>query len=74
MSDYGSVYAQCPFYIKDEAYRIKCEGTQNENRLHLVFGDSKKLKKYLTDFCCENYKYCRIYKMQMEKYEEILQG
>lgn len=69
MSDYGSVYVECPFFIKDDEYRIKCEGTQVGNKIHLVFGSAKKKKEYSHGNCCENFQDCRIYKMLIKKYK-----
>lgn len=69
MSDYGAENVLCPFFRKNEEYRVKCEGTENENNIHLVFGSKAKKKTFFENVCCCNYKRCRIYKMLMQKYE-----
>lgn len=65
---YRSVDVKCPFYIFSSTNRMKCEGVDKTNRIHLVFGDSERARDYLNRYCCKNYKQCRIYRMLDEKY------
>ena len=70
MGSYLSSYILCPFYHGDDAQKIKCEGVVDGNTLHVVFGSSTVARKYKRDYCCKEYKECRIAKMLYAKYAE----
>ena len=72
MSQYVSKYVVCPFYRKHSDNRICCEGTDDDNTINLVFGDSKRLKEYGLSFCNDSkcYKGCMVYQMLNQKYPD----
>lgn len=51
MSEYVSKYAVCPYYHRHDDNRICCEGTDSQNTINVVFGDSKRLKAYESKNC-----------------------
>jgi hypothetical protein len=68
-SSYSDKYAQCPFYGHDEKQKIACnEGTEEDNFIHLVFGQSELKKEYRMRRCDSEYEKCPIYKMLYDKY------
>lgn len=69
MADYGTENVKCPFYCskQNDNYRIKCEGVVKGTTTQLTFVGSKN--KYLREYCCVDYKQCRIYKMLITKYD-----
>ena len=69
---YVSAEAICPFYKHEDLrhQKICCEGIEKGSTTHVVFGDSKKQKRYRIQHCNSSYKQCRLYAMLMGKYEE----
>lgn len=73
MSKYKvSKYAVCPYYRWHENNRICCEGTDANNSIHLVFGDTNDMKAYAKCYCndlrrCEE---CMLHQMLDLKYPE----
>ena len=63
-------YVLCPFYHKEDNTKICCEGTDNDNVIHLTFVSWKKRMDYETKNCCKDYKSCKIAQMLYKKYEE----
>lgn len=70
MGSYFSSDILCPFYHDDDAQKIKCEGVVDGNTIHVTFGSSTKARQYKRDYCCKEYKECRIAKMLYAKYAE----
>lgn len=72
-------FVKCPFYEKDRAGYIKCEGLNEDCNIQLQFinqaGDPNTDKKleYLYKYCVRGYQDCKIYQMLMEKYDEQIQ-
>ena len=66
-----SKYAQCPFYKSQERWMVICEGTDEENTIHLCFADEGKAYDYRSRFCydLEGYGSCMIARMLGKKYE-----
>ena len=68
---------QCPFYRYDEsqnkkrAHRITCEGLISGSTLVLNYRYKRDFKIQLESFCCRYYDRCEIYRMLLEKYEEL---
>lgn len=62
MSEFKSKYVKCPFFRRLENNRICCEGTDDNNTINLVFGDTKKLEAYKERYCCriEGYPRCLV--------------
>ncbi len=51
MANYCSEVIVCPYYHRHDGNRIRCEGTNEDNSIHVVFGDQKKQKEYFEEFC-----------------------
>lgn len=69
MSTYGTQNVICPFFLEkqNDQYRIKCEGPVRNTTTQITFKGDKRW--YMKDFCCQNYKSCRVFKMLSNKYE-----
>ena len=63
---------QCPFYRQDNSKRRKiiCEGLIDGSSLSLTYQAKQDYKLQMNTFCCDKFKYCEIYRMLMQKYEE----
>ena len=72
MSQFVSKYVVCPFYRRHDNNRICCEGTNKDNTINLVFGDTKKLKEHTVTYCesMDNYKRCLVCGMLNTKYPD----
>ena len=69
MEDYLLRNVKCPFYLERQGdrFRIKCEGPVKNTSVQLTFRGNKR--RYFREFCCRDYKRCRIYQMLQDKYE-----
>ena len=67
---YISKYVVCPYYNKHEINRICCEGTNEDNTISLVFGNSQQLKAYCVMYCnsMEGHRRCLLHRMLNRKY------
>lgn len=70
MKHYESKSALCPFYHSEEARAIHCEGTEDNNVLHLIFWSPESKQKYEERFCCAAFTKCRLCGMLYQKYGE----
>lgn len=61
---------QCPFFIGEDGFRVKCEGSEDESKLFLIFPNKKLKANHEKKFCCDKWKDCRIAKMLNQKWEE----
>ena len=68
MKHYESKSALCPFYHSEEARAIHCEGTEDNNVLHLIFWSPESKQKYEERFCCAAIAKCRLCGMLYQKY------
>lgn len=62
-------YVQCPYYKKDGAQSVHCEGVEDGCGLHLGFATKKQLGNYKKAFCRDKWTGCMIAKMLNLKYE-----
>ena len=72
----NDTHVQCPFYRYDESlrnriYRIACEGAATASSLVLNYRRKRDFMIQLETFCCQYYDRCEVYRMLMEKYEEL---
>ena len=68
---FRQVDVQCPFYKYDDGRRrITCEGLIDKSSIALIYLTRRDYDIQLTNFCCEHYKKCEIYRVLMEKYKE----
>lgn len=70
MSKYISKYVVCPYYRKHDDYRIRCEGFDKDNTIHVVFGNKVKLKEFCEKHCnsFSGYHKCLICQALNKKY------
>ena len=72
-----AVRVKCPFYQYDECVprknikRIICEGIVDASTLALNYRFLRDFRMQLETFCCRYYDRCEIYRMLMEKYEDM---
>lgn len=62
-------YVQCPYYKKDGAQSVHCEGVEDGCGLHLGFATKTQLENYKKVFCRDQWTTCMIAKMLNLKYE-----
>lgn len=70
MKGYVAKEAECPFYHKEEASSIYCEGVDERTTIKLLFQTADEKKRYRKFFCCKEYKKCLLSQMLYGKYEE----
>ena len=70
METFMCKHVRCPYYIKDEGVKIRCEGIDEDSTtIHLVFPSAKARKDYQWKKCCRDYGTCLIAKMNDRKWE-----
>lgn len=72
MSSFITGRVTCPFFkdTRNNDQSIVCEGVKPNTSIHITFKNKPQQKKYAEEFCCDNYKQCRIAQMLFKKYEE----
>lgn len=71
------VHVKCPFYLYDECIprnnirRIICEGIVDASTLVLNYKRRQDFFIQLETFCCGHFDRCEVYRMLMQKYEEL---
>lgn len=66
-----SVDARCPFYRRDTASTVTCEGPVEESTVQIRFGRVCDCDIQVSGYCCGAYQYCPIYRAVMEdRYDE----
>lgn len=53
-------YVRCPYYRKETAIEVKCEGLCGMNTIN-VYESGKAKQEYKEDFCCGFYWNCPLY-------------
>ncbi len=69
---YKKAYVKCPFYRYDDDkhMKINCEGIIDGSNLTLTFGTKADYTLHIDSYCCKSFKYCELYGLLMQKYEE----
>lgn len=68
-----SADVRCPFYKKNKASMISCEGITDDCSINLNFRNTPSCMQQMDIFCCDHYKRCEIYEAIMKaKYEDEL--
>jgi hypothetical protein len=49
---------------------VQCEGITEDNKLCVLFADTKRRLAWRRNFCDKQYESCEVYKTLMRKYEE----
>ena len=71
------VRVKCPFFHFNECIpkknirRIICEGIVDASNLVLSYRNTQDYHMQLETYCCEYFDKCEVYRMLMEKYEEV---
>lgn len=58
---------RCPYYCSEEPSKIYCEGIEEENWLHVAWGDAKRKKKYKQERCRGNWWDCPVAKINLDR-------
>lgn len=66
----GDREAACPFFRNHTRESIGCESPIPGSCLRINFRSAKGQARHYTNWCCANYKYCEIYRANMDTYEE----
>ena len=61
---------QCPFFIGEDGFRVKCEGSEEDSKLFLIFQNKKLKSRHEDKYCCKQWESCRIAKMLNQKWED----
>ncbi len=69
-AQYKDVYVKCPFYKRQTAVGISCEGLTDDMVIRLQFTTSKEKEKQMQCFCESRYNNCEIYRVVEKKYDE----
>ena len=64
-----SAEAKCPFYHKEDRYKVFCEGVEGTSSINLNFPTSKAFREYTAEHCDRNYSKCLVYTMLCSKYK-----
>ena len=70
MRYYESKEAKCPFYHKEDRYKVFCEGVENASSINLNFPNTREYKAYKEEYCNNKYYKCPIYNMLYSKYKD----
>ncbi len=62
-------FVQCPYYKRDGAQSVHCEGVQDGCGLRLGFAAKGQLKSYKENFCRQRWTDCMVAKMLNGKYD-----
>lgn len=63
-----SANAKCPFYMADDATRIRCEGVTRGSTTVVTFDTKLRKEIYTGEHCNQKYHTCRIAAMLMRMY------
>ena len=69
MKSYVSRDAACPFYHREDACRVLCEGPAKGIALQLSFGGRRSYEQYRREYCYRNWDRCLVAQMLVQKYE-----
>lgn len=70
MKHYESGAVLCPFYHGEVARELHCEGTEDNNVLHMVFWSPSRKENYKSRFCCADYERCLLCAALIAKYND----
>lgn len=73
MGRYISNEVQCPFYVSEDDYRIRCEGLSKGMHTHMVFPTPQSKIAYKKRYCDTKYKDCLLCKTLYRKYESDIE-
>ena len=64
-------YAKCPYYRHSDCKtKVICDGLCSGCSLILRYGKQEDLLIQVKTFCCDKYKYCEVYQMLKQIYED----
>lgn len=62
--------AECPFFRRHTKGAIGCESPIPGSCIQINFQSRTAKQKHYAGWCCANFKYCEIYRMMEETYDE----
>ena len=65
-----STGALCPFYKREEQFKIYCEGVERNSSIQLGFGTPQNKQKHSAKYCGKNWEECIIARALKTKYEK----
>lgn len=68
--EYISKSVLCPFYKRESAQEIKCEGFGEGMVNHIAFADKAQKREYKARVCNGDYEKCRLYRALEERNAE----
>lgn len=71
MKSYVDKYVKCPFYHREESFKIICEGIDPSTSTVLMFHMQDGLKLFKKSHCYALNSKCPIAKMLYSKYDEV---
>lgn len=66
----SGVDVKCPFYRKNGAITLTCEGIIPDTRMQHAFWNAAERDKHMNIFCNKAFTNCEAYRAILEKYEE----
>lgn len=63
-----AVYAQCPYYHREDPQKVYCEGVSDKNSIHLAFGSAADKREYEKIYCKGCWRKCLLAQMQNRRY------
>ena len=69
--EYISKSVLCPFYKRESAQEIKCEGFGEGMTNHTAFAEKAHKREYRAQVCSKDYESCRLYKALEENDEQV---
>lgn len=65
----GMGMPQCPFFKRNEATAVSCEGPVKNATAKLFFRSKKERQLFMKRCCCGNYQQCELYEKTVKKYD-----
>ena len=69
-NSYNAPTVICPFYVDDVSLRIRCEGVDEAQYVHMIFEDYGKKRSFMKKNCCQFQRRCSIARRLEEKYSD----
>lgn len=58
---------KCPYYCSEDPSKIYCEGIEEGNWIHMVWGDEKDKKEFKKEVCKKGWKDCPLAMMREKR-------
>lgn len=67
---FDDVDAKCPFFRSSGKRKINCEGITDDCTTSILFKNQEKRDLHRRIFCDCKFKYCEVFRMLNQKYED----